>query len=300
MDETVGSPGEGAGRMDEIVGASDEGAGCGAPPEPAAPVVPPDLELSHVDCGYGRRRKVLGDVSLAFRAGEACCLLGPNGVGKTTLFRTLLGRLAPLAGRVLVEGRPRSEVPDRAFARVVAYVPQATEAPVDLTVLDVALAGSASRVGTMSAPGSEEYDRAEAALEELGIAGLADRGFREVSGGERQMALIARALVQDARLVLMDEPTASLDFGNQVRVLACVRRLVAEGRGVVMTSHNPDHAFLCCSRAVLLRPGGALDDGPVADVVREDSLAAAYGVGVRIGEVAMRDGSHVRACVPVL
>lgn len=257
----------------------------------------PVLALDHVDCGYGRRR-VLADVTLSFLAGEACCILGPNGVGKTTLFRTLLGRLRPLAGRVLVAGRPRPSVSDRDFAREVAYVPQASEADADLSVLDVALAGSAARVGALSAPGRSEYERAQAALAELGIERLADRPFSEVSGGERQMALIARALVQDARLVLMDEPTASLDFGNQARVLACVRGLVDEGRGVVMTSHNPDHAFLCCSRAVLLSPGGRVADGPVDEVVRADALACAYGVGVRIGEVEMGDGSHVRACVP--
>ncbi|WP_293816869.1 iron chelate uptake ABC transporter family permease subunit [uncultured Parolsenella sp.] len=265
--------------------------------EPSGSQPVPVLSLDHVDCGYGRRR-VLEDVTLAFPAGEACCILGPNGVGKTTLFRTLLGRLRPLAGQVLVAGRPASSVSARDFAREVAYVPQASEADTDLTVLDVALAGSAARVGALGAPGRAEYERAQAALAELGIERLAERPFSEVSGGERQMALIARALVQDARLVLMDEPTASLDFGNQARVLAFIRRLVAEGRGVVMTSHNPDHAFLCCLRAVLLRPGGRLEDGPVDEVVRADALAEAYGVGVRIGRVDMGDGTFVRACVP--
>lgn len=259
-----------------------------------------DLELDHVDCGYGRRHIVLRDVSLTLRAGEACCLLGPNGVGKTTLFRTLLGRLAPLRGRVLVEGRDRAGLSERQFARTVAYVPQATDVPADLTVLDVALAGSAARLGTTQAPGREEYKRAGEALGELGIDRLADCSFSEVSGGERQMALIARALVQDARIVLMDEPTASLDFGNQVRVLSCVHRLVAAGQGVAMTSHNPEHAFLCCTRAMLLKPGGELVDGPVEEVVRADALAEAYGVGVLIGEIEGADGARVRACVPEL
>ncbi|QOY60211.1 ABC transporter ATP-binding protein [Thermophilibacter immobilis] len=258
-----------------------------------------ELELRHADCGYARH-VVLRDVSLGFRAGEACCLLGPNGVGKTTLFGTLLGRLRPRSGQVLVGGRDRATVSDRDFAQMVAYVPQATDVPADLTVLDVALAGSASRVGPLGAPGREEYERTEEVLSQLGIERLRDRSFQEVSGGERQMALIARALVQGARIVLMDEPTASLDFGNQVRVLSCVRSLVAEGRGVVMTTHNPEHAFLCCSRAVLLCSDGHLEDGPVEEIVREEALRATYGVGVRIGEVTMGDGSRVRACVPEL
>ena len=134
-------------------------------------------------------------------------------------------------------------------------------------------AGSAARVGALGAPGRTEYERAQAALAELGIERLAERPFSEVSGGERQMALVARALV-------------------------CVRRLVAEGRGVVMTSHNPDHAFLCCLRAVLLRPEGRLEDGSVDEVVRADALAETYGVGVRIGRLDMGDGTFVRACVP--
>ena len=169
------------------------------------------------------------------------------------------------------------------------------------TTSTAAMAGAAcpaARVGALGAPGRTEYERAQAALAELGIERLAERPFSEVSGGERQMALVARALVQDALLVLMDEPTASLDFGNQARVLACVRRLVAEGRGVVMTSHNPDHAFLCCLRAVLLRPEGRLEDGSVDEVVRADALAETYGVGVRIGRLDMGDGTFVRACVP--
>ena len=258
------------------------------------------LEVRGVDCGYGDVT-VLHDVSLAFRTGEVVCLLGPNGVGKTTLFKTMLGFLSPQRGRVFVDGRDRSSLTRREFARVVAYVPQLHEPPFPFSVLDVVLAGCASRLGALASPARADYEKAESVLEQLHITYLRDKPFTQVSGGEQQMALIARALVQDPQFLVMDEPTAALDFGNQVRVLSCVKRLAAEqGRGVIMTSHNPDHAYLCCSRAVLITRGRGIVDGPVDDVVTEARLRDAYGIQVKIAETTADDGTRIKTCVPIL
>ncbi|MBS5451352.1 MAG: ABC transporter ATP-binding protein [Coriobacteriia bacterium] len=258
------------------------------------------LAAEHVDCGY-KGQAILHDVDLTFKSGEVVCLLGPNGVGKTTMFKTMLGFLAPVKGRITIDGKPRSEFTRKQFAQLVAYVPQLHEPPFPFSVLDVVLAGCASRLGPLATPSKEDYAKAEATLDELGVSYLRDMTFTEISGGEQQMTLVARALVQDPKMLVMDEPTAALDFGNQVRVLSCVRRLAAEqGRGVIMTSHNPDHAFLCCSRAVLIKRDRTLIDGPVDDVVTEENLRAAYGIRVRITQATGDDGMPIKTCVPLL
>lgn len=255
--------------------------------------------VEHLDCGY-KGMTVLKDVNLAFRTGEVACLLGPNGVGKTTLFKTMLGFLPPLAGKVSIDGRDRASYSRREFAHLVAYVPQLHEPPFPFSVLDVVLSGRASHLGLLASPSRDDYDQAERVLERLGISYLRDKPYTEVSGGEQQMTLVARALLQDPRMLVMDEPTASLDFGNQVRVLSCVKSLAEEGRGVIMTTHNPDHAFLCCTRAVLLSRGGGLRDGSVEDVVTEENLHEAYGIDVKVTQAISDDGEPVKTCVPML
>ncbi len=257
------------------------------------------METHGIDCGY-KSATILHDVTLSFETGEVVCLLGPNGVGKTTLFKTMLGFLSPKKGRVSIDGRDRSDFSRREFAQVVAYVPQLHEPPFPFSVLDVVLAGCASRLGVFASPAIEDYERAEAVLDELSIGYLRDRTFTQISGGEQQMTLIARALVQDPKFLVMDEPTAALDFGNQVRVLSCVRQLAESGRGVIMTTHNPDHAFLCGTRAVLIKRDHSLTDGLVDDVVTESNLHDAYGIYVKITEAVTDAGVRVKTCVPVL
>ena len=257
------------------------------------------MQTHGVDCGY-KSATILSNVSLQFRTGEVVCLLGPNGVGKTTLFKTMLGFLQPKKGRVDIDGRDRASFSRREFAKVVAYVPQLHEPPFPFSVLDVVLAGCASRLGVLSSPSKEDYAKAEGVLDELGITYLRDKVFTQISGGEQQMTLIARALVQDPHFLVMDEPTAALDFGNQVRVLSCVKGLADEGRGVIMTTHNPDHAYLCASRAVLITRDHSITDGSVDDVVTEENLRRAYGIQVKITEATSDDGLRIKTCVPIL
>ncbi len=257
------------------------------------------METHGIDCGY-KSATILRDVTLSFNTGEVVCLLGPNGVGKTTLFKTMLGFLSPKKGVVSIDGRDRSTFSRREFAQVVAYVPQLHEPPFPFSVLDVVLAGCASHLGVLSSPSREDYEKAEGVLEQLGVSYLRDKVFTQISGGEQQMTLIARALVQDPQFLVMDEPTAALDFGNQVRVLSCVKRLADSGRGVIMTSHNPDHAYLCCSRAVLITRERGIIDGNVDEVVTEENLRRAYGIQVKVTQATSDEGLPVKTCVPML
>jgi iron complex transport system ATP-binding protein len=241
--------------------------------------MPPMLSVRDLGFGYGA--KVVGrDVSLEVRRGEVLCLLGPNGSGKTTLFKTMLGLLPAQAGEVLLEGRPLVGLPRPEIARRVAYVPQAHAAHFPFRVLDMVVMGRTAHLGLFAAPGREDRAKAMAALDALGIANLAETEYTRISGGQRQLALVARALAQDAPTIVMDEPTASLDFGNQVVVLGEVRRLAERGLAVVLSTHDPDHAFSVGSRVALLDGGRLIAQGRPAEVLTAERLRAVYGVSV--------------------
>lgn len=258
------------------------------------------LECAQVTCGYGRQA-VLRDISLSVESGEALCLLGPNGVGKTTLFKTVLGFLPALAGSVVLDGRDIRQWSHRKFARAVAYVPQAHVPPFPFLVGDVVLMGRNAHLGAFASPGPEDRRIAEAALERLGIAALRDKPYTDISGGERQLVLVARALAQESELLLLDEPASHLDFGNQIRVLEQIRNLVHTGIGVLMTTHSPNHAFLFATRVALLRPDKTLALGAPIDILTESNLKATYGVDVHMTHIPARPGiTETHACIPLL
>lgn len=235
------------------------------------------LEARALSVGHGRRCVAQG-LDFALGPGEVLCLLGANGSGKTTLLRTLLGLLPPLAGEVRVRGQSVAAWPRAAFARHVGYVPQAHAGLFPFTVEDVVLMGCAARVGRFSAPGAQDRQLARQCLQAMGIAHLRASSYTAISGGERQLALIARALAQQPALLVMDEPTASLDFGNQIRVLEHVERLRGEGMSVLMTTHQPEHALRVADRVALLGGGRLAAIGAPRATATAAALAALYGV----------------------
>jgi iron complex transport system ATP-binding protein len=256
------------------------------------------LRVERLDFGYPGR--VVGrDVSFALEAGQVLCLLGPNGSGKTTLFRTLLRLLEPHGGAVLVDGAAIAGWSRRQLARVFGYVPQAQAGTFPFTAREVVLMGRTAHVGVFAAPGPRDHRHAEAALEALGITHLADRAYPEMSGGERQLTLVARALAQEPSILVMDEPTASLDFGNQVRVLSHVQSLARRGIAVVLSTHDPDQAFLCADLVALLHDGRLSRLGSPADAITAATLRETYGVDVEVATL-VREGRTVRVCLPSL
>jgi iron complex transport system ATP-binding protein len=253
------------------------------------------MELRAENLAFGYRSQPVGrDVDLKLTPGRVLCLLGPNGSGKTTLFKTLLGLLPPQGGSVTLEGRDLAALSRTDIARRVSYVPQAHDAVFPYTVLDMVLMGRTVHRGVFASPGDEDRLKAEASLADLGLHALAAREYTRISGGQRQLALVARALAQEAALMVMDEPTASLDFGNQVLVLEQVKRLAATGLGIVFSTHNPDHAFACATDVLVLKDGISRAAGAPAEVLTEDLLSSIYGVDVRLEVLA---GGH-RVCVP--
>jgi len=253
------------------------------------------LEARSLEAGFVSRT-VLRDVAFSAGAGEVLGVLGPNGSGKTTLFRTLLGLLPARGGEVLLEGRPLEQRSRNEIARLIAYVPQGHAAYFPFTLQEFVLLGRSAHHGAFASPGQADRNVAHGALERLGISALAERAITEVSSGERQLALIARALAQEPRIVVMDEPTATLDFGNQVRVLEALRALAHSGLSVLFSTHDPDHAFLAAHRVLLVGEGGLLAQGIPRDVIRPDMLARLYGVTVHV--VELEGGRHT--CVPAL
>jgi iron complex transport system ATP-binding protein len=250
-----------------------------------------------LDIGYPGR--VVGrSLELALADGEVLCILGPNGSGKTTLLRTLLGLIPALSGTVSVDGADIRGMARERVARDIAYVPQASSAAFDFTAEEVVLMGRTAHMGAFSPPSRRDRDIARAALDRLGIGELAPRAITAVSGGERQLVLIARALATEARAIVMDEPTANLDFGNQARVLGQVAGLRDAGVSILLCTHDPDHAFQVADRVLLLRDGRAITLARTEDALTADNLSALYGVPVHVAEVATAAGVR-RVCVRV-
>ncbi len=253
------------------------------------------LEVSALACGYPGH-KVTEAISFSVETGEALYLLGPNGSGKTTLFKTVLGLLPRLDGTIAIDGTDTAAWSRARLARALAYVPQAHTPPFPYSVHDVVLTARSAHLGMFGQPSRQDVAIADEAIETLGLSHLAKARYTEISGGERQLVLIARAVAQQSRFLVLDEPTSNLDFGNQVKVLKKIRELMSRGYGLLVTTHLPDHAFLCASRVALLSGGKLIDIGAPDSVLSEARLKQTYGVNLKIGEVE----PGLKVCVPLI
>ncbi|ULA62633.1 MAG: ABC transporter domain-containing protein [Nitrospira sp.] len=253
------------------------------------------LDARDVSFGYGDAPTLEG-ISLSLRKAEVVALLGPNGSGKSTLLKVLLGIHRCRSGDVRLEGQSLRALAPADIAKRMAYVPQSHHLSFSYSVLDVVLMGRMMYRSFWSSYSREDRRCAENALDRLRIAHLTHRPYTEISGGERQLALIARALAQGAEIVIMDEPVSGLDYGNQVRLLEQIALLASDGLTFLKTTHFPDHALLVADRVVLLKQGRVVGDGHPQQVVTEDNVRRLYEIDVDI--VSVRDG--YRCCVPRL
>lgn len=245
---------------------------------------------------YGAGARRLDRISLSARPRDVVCILGPNGSGKTTLLRCLIGGLAITSGQIALAGQDVTRLPPRQLARLMAYVPQSTQSVFGHRVLDIVMMGRSAHLPRFQTPGPHDVEIAEAALERVGIARLAERSFSTISGGERQLCLLARAVAQEPSVLILDEPAASLDFANQARILNILAGLADGGLAVVMTTHHPDHAQAIGTHALGLSEGRVIADGPASSLLDEGFLTGLYGTPIRV----IRSPDGLAACRPCL
>jgi iron complex transport system ATP-binding protein len=239
------------------------------------------LLIENVSAGYGKV-PVLKDVSLKVEEGSICALMGRNGSGKTTMLRCINAVLKPSQGRIFAHGHAVNSLSRPEIARLISLVPQGIQAAFAYSSLEMIMMGCAARVNAWSAPGALEKRKAEAILAEVGITPLAHRLFNQLSGGERQLVMLARALFQDAPIMLLDEPNSHLDFSNQHRMMGLMREIVKK-RGVtaLISLHDPNLALHYCDHAVMMKQGQVVFHGATTEVMEDGILQQVLGENIQ-------------------
>lgn len=252
------------------------------------------IKVDHLSFSYGNRQ-VLSDISLQAESGEVLTILGANGAGKTTLFRCMLGLLKPSAGEVLIGDRTVRQMNARELSSYIAYIPQKSAVPFSYHVLDMVLMGTVNQLGTFSVPGKREEQLAREALEKIGISHLCERPYPKLSGGEQQLVLLARALVQNAPILMLDEPASGLDYGNQLLVQRQARSLAAEGYTIIQTSHNPEQSYLYSDKILALKGGKIFQYGTPGKIFTAENIKNLYNASVVVSSLF---GDTARVCTP--
>ncbi len=245
----------------------------------------PILSFQNVTFGYQRTHPILQEVSFDLRPGRVTAILGPNGAGKTTLLYLALGWLVAWTGDILLDGRPLRRHSRQERGRWLALVPQSEYTPFDYTVLEYVLMGRAPHLPPLGMPTGVDYEAALQALEQVGLAALAEHPVPQLSGGEHQLMLLARAIVQSPRLLLLDEPTAHLDLHNKSRIIAMMRSLRSQGVTLLMTNHEPDVVLAVADDVLLMEPGGPVHFGPLEQVFTAEALSRIYHLPIRLVDV---------------
>ncbi len=256
------------------------------------------ISLKNGEFSFGEKT-IFSGLNLDVHKAEVVCILGANGCGKTTLLRCLNGNLPLKKGNINLDGVDITAMRIDAIARKIGFVFQEHHAPFPFSVLEVVRMGRAPHLSLFAMPSRHDTEIAGEKLELVGMYHLKDKPYTQISGGERQLILIARTLAQEPDVILMDEPTSHLDFRNQTIVLQIVNKLAEKGLSILMTSHLPDHAMLFSSRVALMKDGNFLVAGKPADVMTEESLKEIYGIEVKMVNVTESgNGSDIRLVIP--
>lgn len=259
------------------------------------------IEIKNLGFSFNKHNSesdVLSNINFSADSGELIALLGPNGAGKTTLFRCLLGFLQPQRGEILLEGHSISNLSPKEMAGYIAYIPQSYSPAFNLDVLTSVLLGSSRKLGTFGVPSKDDEKNAMSILESLGIANLSRRGIMKISGGERQLVLVARALVQDAKILIMDEPTANLDYGNSFSVMNKISELRNMGYTIIFSTHDPQQALRYSDRVIALKNGRVCAEGKAEKVLTSETLSELYSIDVIVDSIS-RNNKEYKVCTPL-
>lgn len=256
------------------------------------------LEVSHLTGGYGSI-DVCRDLSFSLDSGEVLCVLGPNGSGKSTLFRFLLGFLKPRGGDILIKGKNIQSLSPKALSKEIAYIPQYHTPAFAYTVREIVTMGRNSHFSPFSGPGKSDQMEVTKALEQLSLLPLAGQKYHTLSGGQRQLVLIARALCQNASILVMDEPDSGLDYSNQQLILRMIKELAGQGYSIILSTHSPERPFSCADQVLLLKEGQVCAFGSPSEALTGKNLFTVYGIEMDVVSIKDRGGSLHTLCLPV-
>ncbi len=252
------------------------------------------FEVKNISFDYDGE-EIFSNISFSIDKGDVLCILGPNGTGKTTLIKCLNGLHDIKSGEISVNGNDMKKLSFKQISKHIGYIPQSHVPSFPFKVFDVVLMGRAPYLNLTDSPKDEDVEIAEDALKTLGIEDLKDKEYTNLSGGERQLVFLARVLCQKPDILILDEPTSHLDFGNQIKLLEIIDNLAKSGLSIIMSSHFPDHAFLSSTKVAIMKDGGFIDFGTPDDVVSEENLRKAYSIDVKLIEL----DNKRKVCVPL-
>lgn len=253
------------------------------------------LEVKNATFAYENSDNIFEDVNLTVDRGDVICILGSNGCGKTTLMKCM-NRLHELKdGAVYINGENIKTMDQRTVARNIGYIPQGHVSTFAFSVFDVVLMGRTPHLDYLDSPGKEDKLITEEALKKFGIYHLKNKPYTSLSGGEQQLVFFARVIAQQPQILLLDEPTSHLDFGNQLKTLNIISKLSQEGIAIVMTSHYPDHAFISANKVALMKDQGFLGIDTPNNIITSENMERVYGIHVKIMEIS----PNRKICVPI-
>ena len=254
------------------------------------------LEIDNLTGGY-KKKNIVHNISFALDEGEILSILGPNGCGKTTLLKLILHFLPNTNGKIIINNENIAKISAKDLANLISYIPQKDSITFPYTVLEIVTMGRTNQLKPFSIPSPGDFEFAYNSLSKLKISNLADKKYTRISGGEKQLVLIARALCQNAKILIMDEPTAGLDFSNQQHIMEVIEHLAQNKKTILFTTHHPQEPFLISTKVLLMSHGSVVKFGNANEVLTTELLEKVYKVPIEIIKIKDKSNKERKICL---